>query len=265
MRVTLTPRTQPSNALILVDAATKNINPLNPQPDVEAVLDVNSLSDGWYSSLEPDVDDMPIPAWHGSWQPSFIRLKRRTVTLKGHRRRAPDTHGRDTSTLEDADFKDRLNALAGERVRLEVEDDHGYRWADGYVGASIPYSSDMGFTVFSIVLVLEPFKHGVAAVFPVKGGRVHVENHGSAPSWPIIHAANPNGLSFVNVSDGVHQVSWRGSGKPVSVDLDYARLAPSAGRMNANDTVPVPPGGLDLWVSADAGSTLTVSCAPSWK
>ncbi|MBT1171265.1 hypothetical protein [Bifidobacterium sp. SO4] len=263
MRVTLTPLDAPLHPLILKDGSRKAFNPFDRRPSVEAVLDVDSLSDGWYSSLEPDVEDKPIPGWHGSYQPAFIRLKKRTVTLKGHRMRW--LHARDASTLGDGAFKEYLCALVGRLVRLEVEDENGYRWSDGFVGAQIPFQSDMGFTTFSIILSLESFKHGYAGLFTPVGNRCRVENDGTAPSWPVVIVDNPAGLSFVNVSDGTGEVNWTGDGTATSVTLYFAGLDPQSGRMERNDVFTIPPGGMDLYVTASKGSTVTVECAPSWK
>lgn len=263
MRVTLTPLDDPSHPLILKDGSRKAFNPLEPRPSVEAVLDVDSLSDGWYSSLEPDVEDRPRAGWHGSYQPSFIRLKQRTVTLRGHRVRW--LHARDASTLGDGAFKDYLAALEGETVRLEVEDEHGYRYSDGYVSAQVTYRSDMGFTTFTLILSLEPFKHGYGGVYPVTGGRTHVDNDGTAPSWPVVTVSNPRGVTFLNVSDGAHEVSWEGDGGDGEVVMDFAALNPPSGIVSVNDVFPIPPGGLDVYVNATLGSEITVECAPSWK
>lgn len=263
MRVTLTPLDDPSHPLILKDGSRKAFNPLEPRPSVEAVLDVDSLSDGWYSSLEPDVTDMPVPGWHGSYMPSFIRLKKRTVTLRGHRLRWLGAH--DASTLGDGAFKEYLCALVGEPVRVEVEDENGYRWADGYVGAQVPFESDMGFTTFSVILSLEPFKHGMTGRFAPVNGRIHVENDGTAPSWPVVKVDNPNGLTFVNVSDGTSEVNWIGDGMSTQVTLDFSALDPGSGRMSGNDVFTIPPGGKDMYVTATKGSTAVFECAPSWK
>lgn len=263
MRVTLTPLDAPLHPLILKDGSRKAFNPFDRRPSVEAVLDVDSLSDGWYSSLEPDVEDKPVPGWHGSYLPAFIRLKKRTVTLKGHRMRW--LHARDASTLGDGAFKEYLCALVGRLVRLEVEDENGYRWSDGYVGAQIPFQSDMGFTTFSIILSLEPFKHGTANLYPLSGGSAHVENDGTAPSWPVFTVFDQRGVTFLNISDGTHEVAWEGDGSQSELTLDFGNPEPGSGSMSANDVFPIPPGGVTVYATSDAGSEITVECAPSWK
>lgn len=264
MRILITPKDNPDDAIRLIDGSPYNVNPWNRRPAAEAYLDANGLS-GWYDSLQPETELSDIPGRNGAYMPGEFHSSARTVTIRGHRVRY--LHSDDSSDVDDAMFRERLNALALREVTLTVMDPIGVHHADAFVSASIETQLDLGFMSFTIILSCpDPLKYGDPVSFPVSGGRVTVENLGNMPTYPIVTVQRAAGLSFISVTNSNgNEVAWEGDGTASNVTLDFRTLMPTVGRVTVDDVFTVGPGSDLIFVSADNGATSTVVVNPAWR
>lgn len=264
MRIVITPKDDPDGAIRLLDGSDYNVNPWDRRPAAEAYLDADS-TDGWYDSLQPDVQAQRIPGGNGAYMPGSFTSGARTVTIRGHRVRY--LHSDESSDVADGLFRDRLSGLALREVTLTVMDPVGVRHADGFVSASIETSLDMGVMTFSIIITCpDPLKYGDPVPFHVNGGRVVVENRGNTSTMPSVTVERASGLSFLSVTDGHgHEVAWEGDGSATGLTLDFRSLAVPVGRVTVDDVFAVEPGTSTVFVSADNGASIDVMVSPAWR
>lgn len=118
------------------------------------------------------------PQADGAYWPSRMTLKPRVVTIRG---RVVQHDG--SSSLELALFNDRLNAMVGQRLTLQVEDALGRRQSDCYLSSQMSWSSDLGVTdVTLIVTCPDPLKYGPEQSFQASSSTCLVVNGGNAPT-----------------------------------------------------------------------------------
>lgn len=183
------------------------------------------------------------------WPPSMTQGAR-TVTLSGA------VCAR--STMELARALDRIDALAGARLTVACEDAHGRRSAEGFLSDDPDprvYPDERTATFELVITCPDPRLYGPWVAYPGTG-KARVANHGTAPSFPRVHAEGST-LTTLTLACGGQTVEWRGSA--TSLDLDLSDLAPSAGSLSQDNAFAVPPGGAKVAVSAtgtDAAVTL---------
>lgn len=217
--------------------------------------------DGWDGTPSPREDSTARIGLDGSHTPLTLTQGPRTVTVGG----AADCR----STVEAALLADRINAMWGRTLTVTRVDGLGYRWVQGLLRDDpqprfLP--NERIFTFSLVVQCDDPCKHGPAGLYPVANGIADVENPGTAPAWPVLHAENAAGITFVNVSDDDgHEISWEGDGSASLLDLDFRDLNPVTGVVSVDDAIPAAPGVTRLHVNANRGTSLSVECAPSWR
>ncbi|NMN02739.1 hypothetical protein [Bifidobacterium panos] len=234
MRVIIEHAADAAQRLVLVDGGT-----LDPLYMVgEAVALGEDGIEGWYDSLAlRDADIESNPANHGGFLPVTRWFDSRVLTIHGVYA---------ISSLVGASavgrFLDRLNAFAGETVKVTVIDAQGTRSVTGVVSAQIPVArkTDRACEWSMIVTCADPFKYGSPVTWAEAGGRLVVENRGTASVLPSVTVTGlPTAFSFA--LDG-HEVSWTGNGGARSVSLDFAVMVPSAGTVGTDDAFRIPPG-----------------------
>lgn len=233
MRVVIEHVADASQRLVLVDGA---LDPLYAVGEA-FVLGEDGI-EGWYDSLAlRDADIESNPANHGGFLPVMRWFDSRVLTIHGvyavSSLVGASTVGR---------FVDRLTAFAGETVKVTVIDAQGTRSVTGIVSAQIPFARKTNRTCewSMIVTCTDPFKYGSSVVWTAAGGRLVVENHGTASVLPSVTVTGlPTAFSFA--FDG-HEVSWTGDGSTRSVSLDFADMIPSVGTVGTDDAFRIPPG-----------------------
>lgn len=206
--------------------------------DSEAVALGEDGIEGWYDSLAlRDADLESNPANHGAFLPVMRWYDSRVLTIHG----VSTVAGLAGATAVGR-FLDRLNAFAGETVKVTVIDELGARSVTGVVSAQIPVTRKTTRTCeWSLIITCaDPFKYGSPVVWAASGGRLVVENRGTASVLPSVTVTgSPTAFSFA--LDG-HEVSWTGDGAARSVELDFTDMVPSAGTVGTDDAFRIPPG-----------------------
>lgn len=234
------------------------LRPVRPEHEIGWWL---TSMDGWDGTPAMREDSTARIGMDGAYPPLNPTQGPRTVTLGG----AAGCH----SSVEAGVLADRVNALFGRTLRVSRIDTLGVRWVTGLLSDDPkpvfrPTRYEMSFTL--VVHCDDPHKYGPAAWFTPVNGRVVVENQGTAPAWPVLHASNPDGIGFVNVSDGAGgEIAWQGDGTATSLDLDFAALDPASGVVTQDAALPVGHGSTLLYVTATRGTDLTVECSPAWR
>lgn len=217
--------------------------------------------EGWDGTPAPREDSVDRIGLDGAHAPLRLTQGPRTITLGGAAGCA--------SSVEAGILANRIAGLFGRELTVSRVDPLGVMFARGllYDDPQPQWHADERVLAFSLVIHCDdPHKYGPPAYFPVVNGRAVVENPGTAPAWPVLHADNPGGLDEVRVSDGMgHEITWQGGDGIGSLVLDFASLAPAAGVVMRDSAIPIQPGSTLLYVTATAGSTLTVECSPAWR
>jgi hypothetical protein len=221
--------------------------------DSEAVVLGEDGIEGWYDSLAlRDADIESNPAGHGGFLPVVRWVDSRVLTIHG-----VYAVSSLAGTSAVGRFLDRLNVFAGETVKVTVIDALGSRSASGVVSAQIPFTrkTNRACEWSMIVTCADPFKYGPPVTWTADGGRLAVENHGTAPSLPSVTVTgSPTAFSFAL---GGHEVSWTGDGKAQSVSLDFADMIPTVGTVGIDDAFRIPTGASSVTVKTTPATAVT--------
>ena len=262
MRIALTPPLDSGlEPVVFVDGSPQNRFATLHDP-FEVTLARNS-TDGWYTAAEVRESPTDRPQADGAYWPSRMTLKPRVVTIRG---RVVQHDG--SSSLELALLNDRLNAMVGQRLTLQVEDALGRRQSDCYLSSQMSWSSDLGVTdVTLIVTCPDPLKYGPEQSFQASSSTCLVVNGGNAPTWPRVRIGGPVKTLKIRPSaagaDGL--VVWQGDEKD-GLDLDFRDMVPSRGTVTDDHAFPIPPGTQRLTVEAgNIDAKAVVLLRPAWK
>lgn len=169
------------------------------------------------------------------------------------------------STMELARAVDRIDALVGQRLTVTCEDAHGRRSAEGFLSDDPDprlYPDERTATFDLVVTCPDPRLYGPWVAYPGTG-TAHVANHGTAPSYPRVHAEGST-LTTLTLACGAQTVEWKGSA--TALDLDLSDLAPSTGTLSQDNAFAVPPGGAAVSVSATGtDAAVTILGRDAWR
>lgn len=233
----------------------------DPQKETSLGWWFTSLN-GWDGTPAPREDSTARIGLDGSYTPLTLTQGPRTITIGG----AADCH----STIEASILADRVNALWGRTLRVTRVDALGDRHVTGLLRDDPQPVFRPNERVFTFSLVIQcddPLKYGNPAWYTPENGIVTVENNGTANSWPILHASNPTGITFINAAYDTHEIAWQATGEqPVSdLTLDFRTMLPSVGTITRDDAWPIPPGGLTFHVNANAQTSIEIEASPCWR
>ena len=262
MRISLTPPSDSGLGTIeFTDGSPQNLMAAADSP-IELALNKNS-TDGWYSAAEVRESLTDRPQADGAYWPSRMTLKPRVVTIRGH-----IVQHNESSSLELALLNDRLNAMAGRHLTLQVEDALGRRQSDCYLSSQMSWSSDLGVTdVTLIVTCPDPLKYGPEQSFQAAASTCVVVNGGNAPTWPRVRIDGPVKTLKIRLSDAGADglVVWQGDEKD-GLDLDFRDMVTSRGTVTDDHAFPIPPGTQRLTVeTGNIDAKAVVLLRPAWK
>ena len=207
----------------------------------------------------PNIRESPLdrPQQDGAYWPSRLTQGSRTITL--------DCFIKGASTLEAAQARDRINALACKTLTLTLEDGTGTRMIDCYLTADPEPLMRHRMQAFEFALILtapDPYWVGQYRFFetPSRDTRLYLANDGTAPSWPLIECVGPLTRFSIALDDGA--VEWTGNAD--SLYLDTRDMIPSSGRVAVDLAFPIPPGGCRPRIRTDAVST-HIGVRPCWR
>lgn len=234
------------------------LRPVRPEHEIGWWL---TSMDGWDGTPAMREDSVARIGMDGAYPPANPTQGPRTLTLGGA--------AGCSSSVEAGLLAERVTGLFGRPLKVSRIDTMSVKWVTGLLSDDPkpvvhPSQRELSFTL--VVHCDDPHKYGPPAWFTPVNGRVTVENQGTAPTWPVLHADNPDGLTFVNVSDGNgHEIAWQGDGSMTGVDLDFAELDPGTGVVMQDSAIPVPHGSTLLYVTATRGTSVSVECCPAWR
>lgn len=211
--------------------------------------------EGWYGVPAPKESTESVGMVYGDAWPNSLSPGARIVTIEGYRRFR--------SSIEAAQFKDKINDLAYIQLEIAVTDELGKRICDGFLSDDpTPKTYENGCVVrFALVVTCPyPFKRGEYLSFPVTGGSATVRNSGNSYSFPKLVVSGR--VTSVTMTYRWHTVSWRGNQDGLVLDLNED-ISTYEGIIE-DDVFSVPPGVSDISVSV-SGGTAIVQLAPSWR
>jgi hypothetical protein len=218
---------------------------------------LGSTIKGWFGSPAPREDTTESVGRDGDFWPTTITQGGRTVTLSGVIRAR--------STMELARALDRIDALVGARLTVICEDAHGRRSAEGFLSDDPDpqvYPDERTATFDLIITCPDPRLYGPWVAY-TGTGTARVANHGTAPSFPRVHAEGST-LTTLALSCGGQVVEWKGSA--TELDLDLSDLVPSTGTLSQDNAFEVPPGGATVSVSATGtDAAVTIFGRDAWR
>ena len=193
----------------------------------------------------------------GDLWPQSMTQGARTVTLSGAVCAS--------STMELARAIDRIDALVGKRLTVTCEDAHGRRSAEGYLSDDPDprvYPDERTATFDLVMTCPDPRLYGPWVAY-AGTGTARVANHGTAPSYPRVHAEGST-LTTLTLTCGGQSVEWQGSA--TALDLDLSDLVPSTGTLSQDNAFAVPPGGAAVSVSATGtDAAVTILGRDAWR
>lgn len=234
------------------------LRPVRPEHQIGWWL---TSMEGWDGTPALREDSTARIGQDGSFTPLTVTQGPRTITFGGGA-------GCD-STVEAMSLAERINAMFGKPLTIRRVDTLGVKWVTGLLADDPkpvfhPTERELTFTL--VVHCDDPHKYGPAAWFTPVNGVMDVENTGTAPAWPVLHADNPMGVTFVNLSDDSgHEIAWEGDGGTSTLDIDFRRLDPPDGVITMDSAIPIPPGVTRLYATANRGTSLSLECSPAWR
>lgn len=216
---------------------------------------------GWSGTPAPRDETVSRVNMAGAYMPAQFNQGTRVLTLEC------GWAGR--STLEVEETVDRVNALMGVPLTVNRIASSGKRAVTGFLSddPQTQVTRDDQTVRFTLTITCpDPYKYGDPVAYMMSGNSVYVENEGNAPTWPVVVVENPNGVGFVNVSDGQgHDVNWQDpDATATSVELDFRKLMPPTGTVTSDNAFPIPPKGMDVYATATLNSTMWVEARPAW-
>lgn len=211
--------------------------------------------DGWSGTPAPQGEPVALPVAGGAAWPVRITQSSRVVTV--------GIHARCATGLEAAQLCDRLAALAGQRLTLEVSDEGGTRSAGCLLSDAVSPVVGRGGSRVDADLVLtcpDPLRYGPEQVVEGEGGAFSALVGGTAPTWPVFRFSGP--VTAFTLASGGHSVSWEGTGP---VTLDTRDMVPSTGTLSADDGFAVGPGRAYVSYSATGATGATMTVRPAWR
>ena len=225
--------------------------------DPDAILAITKDGiDGLFGTPKYKEDFTDIPQRDGVYWPTRLTQGARTITL--------ECAARTASTIAATQLRDRINALWGKPLDIIIEDAAGRRRTAGVLADDPGHAmrwSEQGFE-FSLVLYCpDPLLYGEPVIWrQYREGLIHVENAGTAPSYPILRSTAAT--AFDITMDG-HRVSWSGAARPLV--LDFTDMIPSQGTVRHDDAFRIPPGAWDLKVTQSGSPDISMEIAPAWR
>lgn len=212
--------------------------------------------EGLYGATAVRETGTPIPQQDGDYWPSRLTHEGRTITLK--------IATYPSSSIAMAKAVRRVDDLSGRHLVMHVEDEFGYCSLGCYltndVSPTIIFSRD--YTTFTLILYCpDPLKYGREAAYSPVLPWLDVENTGLAASWPRVRVDGPVSLLRVRSDDGL--VEWQGDAD--GLDLDFADMQPSSGRVTVGRPWRVRPGMSRYWVDMDGAGDMRMIVRPAWR
>lgn len=161
-------------------------------------------------------------------------------------------------------LRDRIDDLMNRSLTLMVSDSMGERHAACWLADDPDPCMWVSEQVFTFVLVLycpDPLKYGREAAYSPVLPWLDVENTGLAASWPRVRVDGPVSLLRVRSDDGL--VEWQGDAD--GLDLDFADMQPSSGRVTVGRPWRVRPGTSRYWVDMDGAGDMRMIVRPAWR
>lgn len=211
--------------------------------------------DGWRGAPAPQGEPVALPVAGGAAWPVRVTTASRVVTV--------GLHALCATGLEAAQLCDRLAALAGQSLTLEVADEGGMRSAECLLSDSVdPVVGRGGRRVDADIILTcpDPLRYGPEQVVDGEGGAFSALVGGTAPTWPVFRFSGP--VTSFSLSSGGHSVSWEGRGP---VKLDTRDMVPSTGTLSADDGFSVGPGHVYVSYSATGATGATMTVRPAWR
>lgn len=211
-------------------------------------------SEGWLGTPAPREEPTERYQSDGDLMPCRFTQGSRTVTFQ--------VAGRFRSSMEAADFIDKLNALSCDTLKIIEEGPNGRRFCWGYLSDDPePEIRESGCLVLCDLIFTcpDPLKYGDEEYFAVANGVCNVVNRGNAPTWPEIYVKGP--VTYLTVSRGDQHVSWKGSTS--SLHIDFSSMIPNTGKITVDNAFQLLPGKRSIQVSTDG--VAKVSLRPAWR
>lgn len=206
----------------------------------------------------PAVRETPTdrPQEDGAYWPSRLTQKPRSISL--------DCVIRGLSSVEAAQARDRINALAGKELTIVEHTAAGRRMLTGFLAADpepMMRWREQGFEFGLVISCPDPLKYGEPVTFPASGGVIRVRNEGNAPTWPSIAVTGHATSLRLTLGDG--EVLWRGDADWLT--LDFHDMIPSTGTVTKDLAFRIPPGTSAVTVAADAGAQVSMTVRSAWR
>lgn len=211
-------------------------------------------SEGWFGTPEPREEPIERYQSDGDLVPRRFTQGARTVTFHGS--------ARFRSSIEAADFADKLNSFCCDFVRIIEEGPNGRRQCVGYISddPSPEFHENRCLILFDLIFTCpDPLKYGDEEYFAVTNGLCVTMNRGNAPTWPTVLVQGP--VSYLTVSHGDQQVVWKGSASDLAID--FSDMVPNVGKITVDNAFKLLPGKQTLRVSTDG--IAKVSLRPAWR
>lgn len=205
----------------------------------------------------PTTRESPLdrPQMDGAYWPSRLTQGSRTISL--------DCYIQGISSLEAAQARDRINALACQPLTLSVEDVNGQRSVDCWLAADPEPLMRHTMSAFEFALILtcpDPYWLGEILWQSPQSGRVLVDNTGNAPTWLRFEARSRITRLHATWLDA--DIEW--AGNTTALALDTRDMIPSAGQVTADWALPIQPGVTQVAVDTDC-TDLRVGFRPAWR
>lgn len=211
---------------------------------------------GWWGAVKPREEGVPIPQQDGCYMPARLTSGGRTVTVNGACVAS--------SSVDMGVLRDRINDLMNRPLTLMVSDSMGERHAACWLADDPEPGMWVGEQVFTFTLVLfcpDPLKYGREVSFAPSLPWLEVENAGLAASWPRVRVDGPVSMLRVRCDEGM--VEWHGDA--AGLDLDFADMQPSSGRVTIGRPWRVRPGTGRYWVDMDGAGDMRMIVRPAWR
>lgn len=212
-------------------------------------------SEGWFGTPAPREEPVERFLTDGDLNPSTLSQGARVASFHGH--------GRFDSSIDAADFMDKVNGLFGRKLNVIEDGPNGQRAVHGaFLSADPEFEMHEGTKVIDFDLILtcpDPLKYGRALTVSLANGNNTIMVEGNAPTWPTFIAQGQ--ASSLTASCGGQEVKWTGSigGK----ELDFKTMQPTGGSVAKDNAFTLKPGQNIVNVQSDGSVKLRFM--PAWR